>query len=419
LSDYRRVCGSLFAAAIGQYQAEAGSVRAHNSISVLQTQVSEANFLASRSDGPTDLAYYRRYPTTPIIRLKICAIEVALNHREHGVPGFDVGARPMAAAGNNAASATAARPPAAVPRATQSAGAALRAQRFAEAQRLLGTQNIRAALRDNGRNFMGQPGITPAMRSTAAAFRQDCGEEAAGVFTDVYVDRADAGAALRRVDLSIEISARSANLVQSGLAPRDNYVATMQRQLSQPPGDANRFQNCIARVGLAQVTHGGTQLAVASDAVASGWLTQIATEQTAFATERARLRGRRLHNAANDVTQCLQVIPTRVRREWGTSARFRLANRCGFPVEASWCANARECGAGHGNLWTIRANSDYPIFFADPDAPYIRVGGCRTRADRVPLPSDAAINRQGGIDTRHNDPPAAPGVGIMQGHVCE
>lgn len=133
----------------------------------------------------------------------------------------------------------------------------------------------------------------------------------------------------------------------------------------------------------------------------------------------AKRRQKRVHHAANDMTQCLKVEATGAREEWGMAGRFRIKNTCGSAVRASWCANEMECSSGHGNLWTIPAGSDWPIFFADPNNPFIRVGGCKVASESVPLPSDAALARAGGLYSRHSEPPSAPGVGSMPGHSCE
>lgn len=127
-------------------------------------------------------------------------------------------------------------------------------------------------------------------------------------------------------------------------------------------------------------------------------------------------RGHKLHFAANDMTQCMKVVPTGTRLEWGTSGKFKMINTCSDTVNVSWCANRAECDGDHGNLWTLRPGMEWPIFFADPADPYIRVGACRNMGK--PVPPDAQLARQGGVSTRHNDPPVAPGVGIMPNHKC-
>jgi hypothetical protein len=133
----------------------------------------------------------------------------------------------------------------------------------------------------------------------------------------------------------------------------------------------------------------------------------------------SELKKTKIHNNANDATQCLKVEPTSVRSEWGIQGRFRLINTCNFPVEASWCANELECTSGHGNLWTLRGGTDWPIFFASLTSPMIRVGACKALWAKQPFPSEAALARTGGINARHNYPPSAPGVGRMTGHLCE
>lgn len=128
---------------------------------------------------------------------------------------------------------------------------------------------------------------------------------------------------------------------------------------------------------------------------------------------------RKLHNRLNDVTPCLAVDPTGVREEWGMEGRFRIRNTCSFPVEASWCANKKECESGHGSLWKLPPKATWPIFFADVANPMIGIGGCRTDETKRPLPSDAAINAAGGINTSHKQPMPYPGVAIMPGHRCD
>lgn len=128
---------------------------------------------------------------------------------------------------------------------------------------------------------------------------------------------------------------------------------------------------------------------------------------------------RKLHNRLNDVTPCLAVDPTGVREEWGMEGRFRIRNTCSFPVEASWCANKKECESGHGSLWKLPPKGTWPIFFADVGNPTIGIGGCRTEETKRPLPSDGAIAAAGGINTRHKQPMPYPGVGIMPNHRCD
>lgn len=148
------------------------------------------------------------------------------------------------------------------------------------------------------------------------------------------------------------------------------------------------------------------------------------TEQTKKDDDAARqafdkTKQRKLHNRENDATDCVRVEPTGVRQEWGMEGRYRIVNTCGYPIEASWCANSEECGAGRGNTWKIPANGKWPIFFADPTNPEIGVGACRTGAQAKPLPSDAAIAAAGGVNTSHLQPAPQPGVGAMQNHRCE
>ncbi len=140
--------------------------------------------------------------------------------------------------------------------------------------------------------------------------------------------------------------------------------------------------------------------------------------QRAF-QQAGELKKTKLHRNANDATQCLQVERTGTQVEWGIEGRFRIVNRCNYQVEASWCANTSECTQGFGSTWKLDPGFDWPIYFSDPDSPFIRVGGCRTEANRIPLPSDAALRQPGAVNTRHNDPLVTPGVGRMQGHICE
>ncbi len=105
-----------------------------------------------------------------------------------------------------------------------------------------------------------------------------------------------------------------------------------------------------------------------------------------------------------------------MRQEWGIEGRYRLVNTCGYPVEASWCANKTECDTGRGNLWSILPNNSWPIFFAGAE---IKVGGCKAGDAKQPLPSDADIAQAGGINESHQQPMPYPGVSVMPGHRCE
>lgn len=129
---------------------------------------------------------------------------------------------------------------------------------------------------------------------------------------------------------------------------------------------------------------------------------------------------RKMHNRLNDATACLKVEPTGARQEWGIEGRYRLVNTCGYPVEASWCANKTECDTGRGNLWTIPPNNNWPIFFAGAGGPLdIKVGGCKAGDAKQPLPSDAEIAQAGGINESHQQPTPYPGVSVMPSHRCE
>lgn len=142
---------------------------------------------------------------------------------------------------------------------------------------------------------------------------------------------------------------------------------------------------------------------------------QSASERAAF----QRMKSRVVHNRANDATACLKVEPTGVISEWGIEGRFRLINSCGYPVEASWCANNTECSTGRGSTWTIRGGGNYPIFFADADNPNIAVGGCKAgEAKQPPLGEQPGINRTGFSEAR-DMPQAAAGVTLMTNHRCE
>ncbi len=160
-------------------------------------------------------------------------------------------------------------------------------------------------------------------------------------------------------------------------------------------------------VDLAAVKAGGPGTAISRRAYEEG--------QRAWGAARTR----RLHNVLNDATACLRVQPTGVISEWGTEGHYRLYNTCSYPVEASWCANAKECAGGGGNLWKIRAGSYWPVFFADPQKPVIMVGACRTDEAKRPPPSDADIARQGGVSEAREAPQPAPGVSLLPSHRCD
>jgi hypothetical protein len=131
-------------------------------------------------------------------------------------------------------------------------------------------------------------------------------------------------------------------------------------------------------------------------------------------------RSHSVNNHADDATDCLSVVKTGTKVEWGTNGKFKLINTCSYPVEAAWCANTKDCESHVGNLWTIGAGRDYPIFFADESAPDIRVGACRIQSQRTSKVDVVADGRGAGqIDTSHKPPQPAPGVSIMQDHTCD
>jgi hypothetical protein len=138
-----------------------------------------------------------------------------------------------------------------------------------------------------------------------------------------------------------------------------------------------------------------------------------------FSRDRAE-KSNKVHNHANDATSCLSVVATGTKVEWGAAGKFKLVNTCSYPVQASWCANTSDCQSGHGNLWSIGAGKDYPIFFADASAPDIRVGACRT-GSYATSKVDVVANGAGAsmVDTAHDAPQPAPGVSIMPNHKCD
>lgn len=142
--------------------------------------------------------------------------------------------------------------------------------------------------------------------------------------------------------------------------------------------------------------------------------TQASREKAGF----QQMRGRKVHNQANDATGCLKVIPTGVVSEWGIEGRYRLLNTCSYPVEAAWCSSTAECDGGRGNLWTIRPSGGYPIFGGDPDNPDIRVGGCKGGDAKAPPLGQQDVERTGFSEARAMPVPA-PGVSLLSNHRCE
>lgn len=125
-----------------------------------------------------------------------------------------------------------------------------------------------------------------------------------------------------------------------------------------------------------------------------------------------------VHNRANDATACIRVEPTGAQMEWGIEGRYRLRNNCGYPIAASWCANAQECGAGRGNLWTIAPGKDWPIYFADVANPNIQVGACKAGDARQPPLGQQGVERTG-FNAGRDTPAPAPGVSLLTRHRCD
>ncbi len=124
---------------------------------------------------------------------------------------------------------------------------------------------------------------------------------------------------------------------------------------------------------------------------------------------------RRVHFGDNDATPCVRVDATGNKIEWGVEGRYRIVNTCSYPVDVSWCANVRECNGPGGNLWTIRAGKDYPIFFSDETNPYIEISACHTGANALPLPGP-----NGSFSEAHlpPHPASAPVVHVMTKNMC-
>lgn len=90
-------------------------------------------------------------------------------------------------------------------------------------------------------------------------------------------------------------------------------------------------------------------------------------------------------HAGQDATGCLQVI-------WPKDGRgaARIANSCGYAVEAAWCVVGVDCKPGYTNRWTIGAGRQYPIYgTGDGLTRRVEYAGCRgantIRASRTAL----------------------------------
>lgn len=128
--------------------------------------------------------------------------------------------------------------------------------------------------------------------------------------------------------------------------------------------------------------------------------------------------GRTIHNRANDATACLAVEPTGVKMEWGIEGRYRIRNNCSYPVEASWCANMADCGAGRGNKWNLAPNMAWPIYFADVTNPNIQVGACKSGSAKAPPLGQQTVERNG-FDASRVQPTPELGVSLLPLHICE
>ena len=130
----------------------------------------------------------------------------------------------------------------------------------------------------------------------------------------------------------------------------------------------------------------------------------------------AKGKQRKMHFGDNDATPCIRVDATGNKIEWGVEGRYKLVNVCSYPLEVAWCANVKECNGPGGNLWTIDAGKDYPIFFSDETNPYIEVGACLIGATAKPLPGP-----YGSFSELHKSPhpSSAPGVHQMTKNMCQ
>jgi len=129
-----------------------------------------------------------------------------------------------------------------------------------------------------------------------------------------------------------------------------------------------------------------------------------------------RQRTSAVHNGANDATECVRVEVTGTRVEWGSTGKMRMVNTCSYPVAVLWCANTQQCETTPGNLQTINAGQEWPIFFSDPENPDVRLGACRIGAQAV-----AAVGPNGTFTSDHRDPaPGAPaGVRAWTRNTCD
>ncbi len=118
---------------------------------------------------------------------------------------------------------------------------------------------------------------------------------------------------------------------------------------------------------------------------------QARSQQQAAAELEAR---RQAHNPANDATHCLSVQEagsgTNVHVGGAVSGRV-LVNSCGFVVEASWCVVGSECGRS-GNLYTIGANSYYPIMGGQGQVRFAACRGSDSMGSVRGAPNDGSIH---------------------------
>lgn len=192
-----------------------------------------------------------------------------------------------------------------------------------------------------------------------------------------------------------------------------NVNVARNAQNEPASADVYAYWSCLAQARLQQMDDGS-----ASSSPQTARIDTSASE--ANFRNWQKNRAHTINNHADDATDCLSVVKTGTKVEWGTSGKFKLINTCSYPVEAAWCANTKACEGHAGNLWTIGAGRDYPIFFADESAPDIRVGACRVQSQRTSKVDVVADGRGAGqIDTSHKPPQPAPGVSIMQDHTCD
>lgn len=329
-------------------------------------------------------------------RYKVCGLEVALNHAQFGVPGFEAGARPMAiwSAGSGAGSTASLAPPSATvapaapvraaPSPRPAAVDPARAQREAEGRQLLNTAAVQKLLREPNRAYdrSVQRTLTPSLRILAENARQACQSEYEGAFVDAYASGMggrDSNPALVVAGMDINFVLPPTQAAERAAAGEAEAIRGLSRYAERDDAGGGTVMRCVARHHLERL---GIPIEdEASVLPLSG--TSPSTDSPAAGKPRAEEDPVDTDEYAD---RCLRaLIPG---QNMGGGGFGAIENKCGFPINYTFCnlnprpgswSEAFDCSQGKLGSWHVGANGKSSAHTAGAERVYMLA--CRAPAD--------------------------------------